>query len=82
MTIEQLVKAVKAHANEHYERGWDVLIECRTDEEIAEHLTEGMTVRQAIIRVAEREYLQVYNDRRNDALAAGELETTEFDLGI
>ena len=38
---QALVDGVKAHAQEHYnEGGWDVVIECYTDEMIAAHLKE------------------------------------------
>lgn len=80
--IPTLVDAVKRHATAHYENGWDVVIECMTDDDIAAHLEPGMTIEDAIKRVAEREYLRAYVDRRNDALAVGGLETTRFDMGL
>jgi hypothetical protein len=32
--MQELVDGVKAHAQEHYEAGWDVIVECYEDEDI------------------------------------------------
>lgn len=41
MNVE-LVEAVKAHALAHYEDGgWDVVVECWEDREIADHLDQA-----------------------------------------
>lgn len=39
--MKQLIEAVKKHAYENYENGgWDVIVECWTDDEIEERLIE------------------------------------------
>lgn len=48
-----LVEAVKAHALEHYEKnGWDFIVECWSDEEIAEEIEGCENELQAVARVA------------------------------
>lgn len=69
----ELVAAVKAHAMEHYnDGGWDVVIECLTDEEIVEifeidrrYGTEITTVEQAIASISSP--VEVWADRQADA---------------
>lgn len=75
--MQALVDAVMAHAEAHYEDGgWDVIVECWDDEEIAELLrasrnsrgTNRSAVRTpsaAIKRVAE--VVGIYADRQADA---------------
>jgi len=48
--MDNLIKAVREHALDpaNYEAGWDYLVECWTDEEIAEELTPNMTPKMAI----------------------------------
>ena len=51
MPIEKLVAEVKQYALDHYcDGGWDVVVECYTDEEISTILTEDkcQTVEDAI----------------------------------
>lgn len=68
-----LVEAVKAHAMAHYnDGGWDVIVECYTDEEIVEIFeidrrfgTEIATVEQAIASVTSP--VEVWADRQADA---------------
>jgi len=50
----QLVEAVKSHAMEHYEDGlgWDEIVECYTDEEIAAELGNARTPRGAIREIS------------------------------
>ena len=52
-TIGTRVEAVKAHAAEpaNYERGWDVIVETFTDEEIAEEVKGCRTDAGAIRRI-------------------------------
>lgn len=46
---EALIAAVKAHAIEHYEiEGWDYVVECYSDEEIAEIIKTARTPAGAI----------------------------------
>ena len=39
-TMEEMVAAVKAHATANYEAGWDFIVECYDDGEIAEALSD------------------------------------------
>ncbi len=62
----QLVKAVKAHALEHYsDGGWDVIVETYTDDEIAAQIGQARTVRGALAKFAD--VVSVWADRQADA---------------
>lgn len=52
-TKEEMVAAVKDHAMRNYENGWDTVVECYTDEEIAEKIGKARTTKGAIRKVAE-----------------------------
>jgi hypothetical protein len=39
LTTDALIAAVKAHANDQYTQGWDVVVETMTDAELAEQIT-------------------------------------------
>ena len=77
-----LTSRVFAHSCKFYEKGWDVIMETMEPHEVAAHVRTGQTVDEAIRSVAANEHLKAYVDRRNDALAAGGLETDEFELGV
>jgi len=50
--MKALVEAVKAHALDHYdEGGWDYVVECFSDDEIAEDIGKATTVNGAIKKV-------------------------------
>lgn len=52
MAQAELIAAVKAHALKHYEQGgWDVVVECYADAEIAEEIGDAATEAEAIERV-------------------------------
>ena len=66
--MDQLVKAVKDHATEHYnDGGWDVVVESWDDSEIAEHITEAgaKTSKQAIASF--QSFVSVMAERQADA---------------
>jgi len=50
--MKQLIAAVRAHAEQHYnEGGWDFLVECWDDDYIAQEILQGdhtLTAQQAI----------------------------------
>jgi len=47
--MQKLIDAVKAHANDNYDKGgWDVIVECWTDGEIADWIRGAQTEKQAI----------------------------------
>lgn len=64
---ETLVDFIKTYALDHYEDGgWDVIVECYTDSEIADVLDEAgaQTKWQAL---AAFRFVEVYADRQADA---------------
>lgn len=68
MTKNELVEAVKAHAVENYEDdGWDYLVECYDDQEVAELIGEATTVEDAIKAAAE--IMRLLDERRRDIQA-------------
>lgn len=65
-TLDALVEAVKAHALAHYEEGgWDVVVECWDDAQIAEHVKGTRTVTGAVGRF--EGVVSVWADRQADA---------------
>lgn len=62
----ELVEAVKAHALAHYnDGGWDVIVECWDDEQIAERIGQARTVKGALAKFAT--LVDVWSDRQADA---------------
>ena len=67
MTKQELVEAVKAHALEHYQDGgWDVIVECYTDEEIAAEIGKARTVKGALAKF--KDSVSIWADREADAI--------------
>lgn len=52
MDKQQLIEAVKAHAKAQYENGWDTVVECYDDADIADSIGGASTVEEAINAVA------------------------------
>lgn len=51
-TQAELIAAVKAHALANYESGgWDMIVECYEDAELAEEIGDATTEAEAIARV-------------------------------
>ena len=48
MTTDQKVAAVKAHALRNYNRGWDVIVEAYTDQEIGDLTAKARSARGAV----------------------------------
>ena len=68
MTKDELVSAVKQHAVDHYEEdGWDYLVECYSDAEVAELIGGARTVNGAIKKVAK--VMKIKGDYREDIQA-------------
>jgi len=64
-TKQEMVDGVKAHAKANYEDdGWDYLVECYEDDEVAE-LIEGATTVAGAIKAA-AEIMKFKNDYRAD----------------
>lgn len=80
MTIQELVEALKKHALENYEKGgWDVIVECYSDEEIAVDLRDAKatTLEEAI--AAFKDLVDVWADRQADADSYREVDNGELD---
>lgn len=61
-----LVQAVKDYATKNYNKGgWDVIVECWSDEQIAKCIGGARTERAAIRAV--RQIVDAYADRQADA---------------
>ena len=61
----KLIEQVKAYAREHYEDGgWDVIVECWSDEDIAEQIGSARTLNGAIKRF--KDIVAIYSDRQAD----------------
>ena len=64
--MDDLIAAFKAHAVAHYEDGgWDVIVECWNDAEIAEAIKGATTLTGAIRKV--NAFVDVMADRQADA---------------
>jgi hypothetical protein len=63
-----LVKAVRDYAQTHYAKGgWDVLVECWSDEDIVLQMAGARTANGAIAQVAKA--VRAYDDQRKDIQA-------------
>lgn len=66
MANQALIDAVKAYALAHYDAGgWDVVVECFTDEEIAEQIGKARTLEGALKKFSD--VVDVWADRQADA---------------
>lgn len=66
-TMEEMVQAVKLHARKNYNvGGWDSIVECYEDSELAEEISRGNchTIAEAIAYVGKG--CEVWDDRRRD----------------
>lgn len=64
-TKQELVDGVKAHAKANYEdNGWDYLVECYDDDEVAELIEGATTVAEAI--KAAGEIMAIKDERRGE----------------
>lgn len=72
--IAALIQGVRDFASlpENYEAGWDVVVECYNDEQMAEAIGLARTVEGAIKKFAGT--VEVVEERRQDILAAGGLD--------
>jgi hypothetical protein len=62
-----IVEAVKAYAKAHYnDGGWDVIVECWEDEDIADAVEGAKNAKQAI-SMLRRGVVAVWADRQADA---------------
>lgn len=68
-TISELVELVKDNASRRYEQGGDLIIECRTDAEIASAIGNCRTLRGAIWRVWREFGIQTVHEHRSEVRA-------------
>lgn len=62
-----LIAAVKRYATDHYtDGGWDVIVECFTDEELDVAIGKATTLRGALYKL--RAPVSVWADRQADAM--------------
>jgi hypothetical protein len=65
MKMSELVKAVKDHATLNYHKdGWDYVVECYEDEEIADEIRGAREPREAIQMIGK--ILKAKDDQRKD----------------
>jgi len=68
MSTQELVQAIKDHALDHYEDGgWDVVVECWGDAEIADTIVEAGAITVADALEAFAPLIDVWSDRQADA---------------
>lgn len=66
--MKELIAAVRKHAEENYEKdGWDYVVECFSDEELAEDIKDCITAEEAIKAVGY--WVKILDDRRQDIQA-------------
>lgn len=73
-TRQENIDAVKKHAKENYNRdGWDTIVECWGDAEIAEQLSGEMTNEEAIAAITF--FARLYREQRDNVMCqSGEHE--------
>jgi len=64
LTMLEMMVAVRAYAETHYEEGWDVVVEATDDEELAEDIGAATTVEEAIANVGR--VVLLLEERRED----------------
>lgn len=66
MANTPVLEQVKQHALAHYEDGgWDVVVECYTDAELAEAIAGATTLKGALAKL--QPLVEVWADRQADA---------------
>jgi hypothetical protein len=60
LELPDLIAAVRAHAAQHYDAGWDVVCEAWDDSYLGEMIDDAQSVKQAIDRV--RGFVGLYVD--------------------
>jgi pyruvate dehydrogenase complex dehydrogenase (E1) component len=69
--MNELIKAVRDHALDNYEKGgWDILVECWDDEEIAEVIGGAKTPKAAI--AACKRVVGTIDEYRSDVIATAD----------
>lgn len=60
----KFIKEVREYALDHYEEGWDVIVESFTDVELDELIAKAASLEQAIKRVGA--YVQLFKEVGDD----------------
>lgn len=64
----EILTAIKSYAQEHYESGWDIVVEAMTDEEILKDIGWATSAKGAIAKLTPM--VRVHADVRADQMAA------------
>lgn len=67
ITPEEKLEAVKAHAYANYEKGWDLVVETKTDEEILDMCKKASTGFGCILAV--RHHMDAVIDWHNEQMS-------------
>jgi hypothetical protein len=63
---KELIEGVKDYALKNYEKnGWDIIVECFSDADIASEIIGSQTISEAILAVAD--IAEILNDQRLEA---------------
>jgi len=62
-----LLQAIRKYAREHYEKGWDVLVECWEDTDIQEHIGNARTLDGALKKL--RPIFKLHKERYDEVLS-------------
>ena len=67
LPMSELIAAVKKHAEAHYDGGWDVVVECWSDQKLCGHIMQAKakTEQQAIASF--KTVVSVWGERQADA---------------
>ena len=65
---QAIIDAVKAHAKANYDKGWDTVVECYDDADIARTCKGARTAKGAIKKMAED--VRIYNEYAADICGA------------
>lgn len=75
MNKQEIIDAIKVHAQANYDNGWDVIVECYDDADIAEAVSWGVAPYSLADAVAElAEAVGLRTEAMQEARAAGGVE--------
>lgn len=67
-TMAEMVAAVKKYAEDHYnEDGWDSIVECYDNSDIAREVGNATTIEEAIAKVGKG--CKIWDEHRQDVIA-------------
>lgn len=65
--MKGMIAAVRKHAEEHYEEGWDMLVECFDDKDIYAHIMNHKATTNEKAIDSFRGLVSVWQERQADA---------------